>query len=66
MKGKPMKLGAVPFETATPTGVAIVAALSDEFTETPSFTIIKTGYGIGHRDTEIPNVLRVWNVILTI
>jgi len=29
MKGKPMKLGAIPFETATPTGVAILAALSD-------------------------------------
>ena len=59
MQGKPMKLGAVPFETATPTGVAILAALVDEFTATPSFTIVKTGYGIGHRDTEIPNVLRV-------
>ena len=59
MKGKPMKLGAVPFETATPTGVAILTALADEFTETPAFTIVKTGYGIGHRDTEIPNVLRV-------
>jgi len=59
MKGKPMKLGAVPFETATPTGVAILAALAGEFTEKPAFTIVKTGYGIGHRDTEIPNVLRV-------
>jgi len=59
MKGKPMKLGAVPFETATPTGVAILAALADEFTGNPAFTIVKTGYGIGHRDTEIPNVLRV-------
>ena len=59
MKGKPMKLGAVPFETATPTGVAILVALADEFAETLSFTISKTGYGIGHRDTEIPNVLRV-------
>jgi len=59
MKGKPMKMGAVPFETATPTGVAILAALADEFTEKPEFTIVKTGYGIGHRDTEIPNVLRV-------
>ena len=58
MKGKAMKLGAVPFETATPTGVAILAALADEFTEKLSFNIIKTGYGIGSRDTEIPNVLR--------
>ncbi len=59
MKGKPMKLGAVPFETATPTGVAILVALADEFTDTPTFTISKIGYGIGHRDTKIPNVLRV-------
>ena len=59
MQGKPMKSGAVPFETATPTGVAILAALAGEFTEKPAFTILKTGYGIGHRDTEIPNVLRV-------
>ncbi|MDR1864064.1 MAG: nickel pincer cofactor biosynthesis protein LarC, partial [Bacteroidales bacterium] len=59
MKGKPVKLGAVPFETATPTGVAILAALADEFTETPAFTVTKTGYGIGHRDGDIPNVLRV-------
>ena len=59
MKGKPMKLGAVPFETATPTGVAILAAVADEFTDKPAFTILKTGYGIGQRDTEIPNVLRV-------
>ncbi len=59
MKGKPMKLGAVPFETATPTGVAILAALADEFSDTPSLTISNIGYGIGHRDTDIPNVLRV-------
>ncbi len=59
MKGKPMKLGAVPFEMATPTGVAILAALADEFTETLAFTVTRTAYGIGRRDTEIPNVLRV-------
>ena len=59
MRGKPMKLGAVPFETATPTGVAILAALADEFTDKPAFNMVKIGYGIGNRDTEIPNVLRV-------
>ncbi len=59
MRGKPMKLGAVPFETATPTGTAILVVLADEFTETPAFTVTATGYGIGGRDTEIPNVLRV-------
>lgn len=59
MNGKPVKMGAVPFETATPTGVAILAALVDEFSETPVFNVLKTGYGIGQRDTDIPNVLRV-------
>ncbi|MDR0713770.1 MAG: nickel pincer cofactor biosynthesis protein LarC [Bacteroidales bacterium] len=59
MKGKPVKLGAAPFETATPTGVAILVALADEFTASPAFSLLKTGYGIGHRDADIPNVLRV-------
>ena len=59
MNDKPVKMGAVPFETATPTGVAILAALVDEFSETPVFNVLKTGYGIGQRDTDIPNVLRV-------
>ena len=59
MKGKPMKFGAVPFETATPTGVAILATLASEFTPMPSFNILKIGYGVGSRDGEIPNVLRV-------
>lgn len=60
LKGIPIKLGAVPFETTTPTGAAILAATVDEFTDKKQFTIDKIGYGIGHRDTEIPNVLRVF------
>jgi TIGR00299 family protein len=59
LKGKPVKLGSVPFETTTPTGAAILAALVDEFTDTPELNITRIAYGIGHRDTEIPNVLRV-------
>lgn len=60
LKGMPVKMGAVPFETTTPTGAAILAALADEFTEKKEFTIYRTGYGVGNRDTEIPNVLRVF------
>lgn len=60
LKGIPIKLGAVPFETTTPTGAAILAAIVDEFTDKKEFTINKVAYGIGHRDTEIPNVLRVY------
>lgn len=60
LKGIPIKLGAVPFETTTPTGAAILAATVDEFTDKKQFTVSRVGYGIGHRDTEIPNVLRVF------
>lgn len=59
LKGIPVKLGAVPFETTTPTGAAILAANVSEFKDDNNFIIDKIGYGIGNRDTEIPNVLRV-------
>lgn len=60
LRGIPVKSGAVPYETATPTGAAILAATVDDFTEELYFTPQKIGYGIGQRDTEIPNVLRVY------
>ncbi len=59
LTGVPVKSGAVPFETTTPTGAAILAAVVDEFTDNKNFIIKKVAYGIGGRDTEIPNVLRV-------
>jgi uncharacterized protein (TIGR00299 family) protein len=60
LKGIPVRSGLVPFETTTPTGAAILAATVDIFTEEANFTPRKIGYGIGHRDTEIPNVLRIY------
>ena len=59
LKGIPVKLGAVPFETTTPTGAAILAVNVCEFKDNNNFIVNKIGYGIGNRDTEIPNVLRV-------
>jgi hypothetical protein len=60
LAGLPVKSGAVQKETTTPTGAAILAASVDEFTDDKRFRIMRTAYGIGHRDTEIPNVLRVF------
>lgn len=60
LKGVPIKSGIVPFETTTPTGAAILAANVQEFTDKMEFIIEKTGYGIGNKDFEIPNVLRVY------
>lgn len=59
LHGIPTTRGAVNHETTTPTGAAILAALVAEFTATPAMVTEKTAYGIGHRDTSIPNVLRV-------
>lgn len=59
VKGLPVKIGTVQTETTTPTGAAILATLVDEFTDMPNFSITKTAYGIGHKNMDIPNVLRV-------
>ena len=60
LKGIPVKSGLVPFETTTPTGAAILAATVDQFTDHLDFVYSGIGYGIGGRDLEIPNVLRVF------
>lgn len=60
LKGISVKSGAAPGEATTPTGAAILAATVDVFTEELYFTPQKIGYGIGRRDTDIPNVLRAY------
>jgi uncharacterized protein (TIGR00299 family) protein len=60
LAGKPVKSGLVDFETTTPTGAAILASQVNEFVKSFDLVLGKTGYGIGHRDLEIPNVLRVF------
>ena len=60
LRGIPVRSGSVPFETTTPTGAAILAATVNDFTETIHFVPVRVGYGVGHRDTEIPNVLRIF------
>lgn len=60
LKNIPINVGIVQFETTTPTGAAILAANVHEFTSKIDFSIKKIAYGIGHRDLEIPNVLRVY------
>lgn len=60
LRGVPVKSGAVQKETTTPTGAAILAACVDQFTEDMRFGIERVGYGVGHRDDELPNLLRVF------
>ena len=50
----------IPFELVTPTGAAIVAALSQSFGKMKDMVIQKVGYGAGTYQLEpVPNLLRV-------
>jgi len=61
LKGIPVRKGGVDFEATTPTGAAILGTLGTYFNSQSSFTIQKTGYGIGQRDhPDVPNMLRVF------
>jgi len=60
LKDVPVRTGAVRFETTTPTGALILACNVDEFAAMKGFSIKKTAYGIGQKDLDIPNVLRVY------
>ena len=55
----PLKYGGVTGESTTPTGAAILAASVTQFIAPNHFIPEKTGYAIGHKDFERPNVLRV-------
>ncbi|GFK95310.1 hypothetical protein NNJEOMEG_03169 [Fundidesulfovibrio magnetotacticus] len=59
LRGVPTTRGAARHEATTPTGAAIVASLASRFTASPAIAVEKTAYGIGHREADIPNVLRV-------
>ncbi len=59
LTGCPTTRGRVDTELATPTGAAILTTLTQRFTDTPAMTVTQTGYGIGHKDVALPNLLRV-------
>lgn len=59
LTGIPTTSGRVAYESTTPTGAAILSTCVDKFIATTNFTIKKTGYGIGTKDEDIPNVLRI-------
>lgn len=60
LKGIPTHIGGASFETTTPTGAAILSIIVDEFSDELSIKTANTGYGIGHKIAERPNMLRVY------
>ncbi len=59
LKGVPCLTGGVVGEATTPTGAAILKATARRFSRSFAITPERIGYGVGHRDFSIPNVLRV-------
>jgi len=46
-------------ELTTPTGLALMAVLADSFAPWPSFAVDGLGVGLGHRQLDRPNLLRL-------
>lgn len=62
LRGAPVTTGLQPFEATTPTGAVILATHVDEFIRRADFLISETAYGIGHKESDTPNVLRLMKV----
>ena len=59
LRGAPLYSRGVPVELVTPTGAAILAALSEGYGELPLMKLDSVGYGAGAQPLDFPNVLRV-------
>ncbi|HMM06854.1 MAG TPA: nickel pincer cofactor biosynthesis protein LarC [Clostridiales bacterium] len=60
LRGVPVFGSSVRGETVTPTGLALLKALSCQFGDFPAMGVNRTGVGLGSRDFEVPNLLRVF------
>lgn len=59
LKGIEVYSKGIESELVTPTGGAIIKALAEDIVSTPMMEIEEIGYGIGYKNLEITNVLRV-------
>ncbi|MDI6861467.1 MAG: nickel pincer cofactor biosynthesis protein LarC [Caldisericia bacterium] len=60
LKGVPIYSNGVIGEITTPTGAAIITTLAETFGDVPLMRIEKIGYGLGEKDFDIPNILRIF------
>lgn len=59
LAGVPCRYDGIDQEATTPTGAAILKEVVQNFHAPSGFVAERVGYGVGHKDFEIPNVLRV-------
>ncbi|MCL1854053.1 MAG: nickel pincer cofactor biosynthesis protein LarC [Peptococcaceae bacterium] len=60
VRGFSVRRGGMPFEATTPTGAALLRGMGAQSRTGGAFVPERTGYGLGSRDAETPNALRVW------
>ncbi len=60
LRGVPTYGVPIQGETVTPTGAALTVALSHRFGDQPPMRWESVGYGAGHADRPLPNLLRVF------
>lgn len=60
LKGVPIHQTATKGELVTPTGAAIITAITTQFSGMPEMQIEKIGYGAGTSDFDRPNLLRIF------
>jgi len=58
LRGLPICSMGEPMERTTPTGALLARCMADTFCPFPTGTILTSGYGLGTKDTDLPNVLR--------
>lgn len=59
LRGIPVYSTGLRSELVTPTGAAIITAISRGFGDLPPMKVERIGYGMGSRDLPIPNALRL-------
>ncbi|MEA4880735.1 MAG: LarC family nickel insertion protein, partial [Synergistaceae bacterium] len=59
LEGMPVYAEGGPLERVTPTGALLVRCLAGSFGPLPAGRVIASGKGLGDRDSDIPNLLRV-------
>ena len=59
LKGVPYYSGDIRTELCTPTGAALLKSFVHEFTEMPVMRVERIGYGMGHKDLEAANCVRI-------
>ncbi|MCQ2523418.1 MAG: nickel pincer cofactor biosynthesis protein LarC [Lachnospiraceae bacterium] len=59
LKGIPIYGGKIMGELCTPTGAALLKTFVDEFGDMPVMSVDSIGYGMGNKDFEVANCVRV-------